>query len=340
MIAHEGFKLEKRFKYKVQLGEVNQTKFKASEIYDALNKYVIGQDEAKKAIANSVSNFLAAFDHNIDVSKGISDGMYIQRTNLLLVGNSGCGKTYIMNKLEELFPNLVVFKVDTSSLTQSGYVGGDVSSILANALEYQQNAGKKDSRLIIFLDEFDKISSGITDGDVSTVGVQRELLKLVEGDSHHFSTKSKERKGSLVDDVDTRCILWVFGGAFSELVEKKQGARAGKKVGFNKVADVSGSIKLDSTDIIQYGMLRELVGRIGKIVTLDKLDEPSYRSILLNSPDSPLFQYKKLAELKQIDLQVDDTMIDLILERAWALNIGARGIKVACDEILEPLLWS
>lgn len=331
--------IEKQTVYRVKF-PTSPERYRPSNIVKYLDQYVIGQEEAKKTLAYCVSNYISTFDYN---SKARSQEDYIERSNLLLTGHSGSGKTLLLTTLKDIFPNLVVVSFDCSSFSQSGYVGSDVSTILNSALTVKYNiTGTLNSTpLIIHLDEFDKLATGFTSGDVSTVGVQRELLKLVEGtEDYIMDTKENSNRRSITDSYDTRSILWVFTGAFSDLVKQKKLDTKGKKIGFNNIKSKDDQSKMTLNDIMEYGIIRELAGRIGLISTLEEPSREDMINILKNSKVSPINKYKKLAAIKNIPLQVDNKVLEYIVDEAIKLELGARGLKSIADQYFMEQLFN
>lgn len=326
---------QKQFKEIVKedhvLQAVDQVKtlLKPHEIKAELDKVVIGQDEAKKILS------VAVYNHYKRLLVPDND---ITKTNILLVGPTGSGKTFLMETLAEIL-NVPIYFADTPSYTSAGYVGGDVNSILASL--YVKAGKDKDlaERGIIYLDEIDKIvskSSSHNDVDVNGTGVQQALLKLIEGTDVTFTLN--EGLGKREVTLNTKNILVVAGGAFVglDMVNKKETV-----VGFgtqNKEPEVENS-SISTDDIIKYGFIPEFIGRIPVIAKLNKLTDEELKDILLNSKKSIIKQYINLVALDDVKLEFEEEALNYVVSIAQKRNIGARGLKSVIEGRLYDLMF-
>lgn len=302
---------------------------KPSDIVRELDKYVIGQQEAKEILATTLINHDLITQYNKSEPETL-----IKKTSLLFVGPTGTGKTYMIETIGRIMNKHVVV-IDITHYTQAGYVGKSVSDIIKEARIVSE--GDLDNT-IIFVDEFDKISTSINNSDVSGTAVQMELLKLVEG-GENTTVYSKNDEPQ---PYDTRGILWVFGGAFTAFREEKEEEEdTDDSFGFTQASSKSekGVRRLTHDDLIEAGIMRELIGRIGDVINLDVLDEASLRKILLESKDSPIKQYEILAKLRGIKLNIKDKDIDDIIKESMELGTGARGLKTIADRKFKKAFY-
>lgn len=304
-----------------------------SDIVNQLNQYVIGQEEAKKALAVTLVNNDVINEHN-DTKPEI----VIRKTGLLLAGPSGSGKTYLIETLGRILKRKVMI-VDITSFTQAGYVGRDVESILKEAEAICDSDVQEMEKMIIFIDEVDKLATSHETGKIGTLAVQQQLLKLIEGQPARPITDNLDRIQKDGATINTRKILWILGGAFTQYREdkKKKLANTGA-IGFGASKEVK-EYKFDHEALIEAGMIRELAGRIGQVIELHELTDGDYLRILTEPVDSLTKQYTKLGELRGIDLSLTNSELHEIIKEARQLKIGARGLKNVAEQRLRDRMY-
>lgn len=307
-------------------------------IKDYLDEYIIGQDDAKIALSVAVSQHYKRIYHP-------SNDIKIEKTNVLLLGPTGCGKTMMAKKIAE-YLDLPFAICDATSLTEAGYVGDDVESILIRLLSEADGDVEKASKGIVYIDEIDKISRkgenvSLT-RDVSGEGVQQGLLKMVEGSVVRVPNSGKRKHpGSEVTEIDTTNILFICSGAFVGLDKIIQQRKESKSIGFQAtIANEEQTNKLfqevTSKDLIKYGLIPEFVGRFGLCISVDELSTEQLINILKNTKNSLIQQYEYLFELDGIKLLFDDDSLKLIAEKSKELKTNARGLKNIIEKILLP----
>lgn len=295
-----------------------------STLVKELDRFVVGQESAKKALAVTVINNQVILDHFIKTKE------QLHSSNLLLIGPSGSGKTLLMQTLGKLLDRDILI-VDITQFTVDGYVGRSCSDILIDLQTLCNENIERMQKAIIFIDEVDKISTGDMDADVSTMGVQRSLLKMIEGGKRFITSASSggSRRGEDNQRINLDNILWVFGGAFTSLFDKESNSEKG--IGFGKGNKGKKEVKITHEDLIKNGLMREFVGRIGQIVQLHPITKEMYRDILTKPENSITIEYEKLGKLRGLDLTLSEEDIDAIVNEATELGIGARGLRILAE---------
>ena len=309
-----------------------------SQIKDYLDDYIIGQDEAKIALSVAVSQHFKRINNP---SKDIK----LEKTNVLLLGPTGCGKTYLAKKIAE-YLDLPFAICDATSLTEAGYVGDDVESILTRLINEADGDVEKASRGIVYIDEIDKIArkgeSASLTRDVSGEGVQQALLKMIEGTIMRIpSTGKRKHPSSEMQELDTQGILFICGGAFVGIERVIQTRMESKSIGFSaKVSTIEENLKnlnqLIPKDLFQYGFIPEFVGRFGVITTIEELNEDQLVSILTDTKNSIIKQYQYIFELDGVTLEFEPSAFREIAKKARELKTNARGLKNIVEKVLLP----
>jgi ATP-dependent Clp protease ATP-binding subunit ClpX len=312
---------------------------KPKEIKAYLDKYVIGQDAAKIALSVAVYNHYKRLNH-----RGETDDVELEKSNIIMVGSTGTGKTLLARTIAKML--LVPFSiVDATVLTEAGYVGEDVESLLSRLLQAADGDVKLAEKGIVFIDEIDKIARkgdnpSIT-RDVSGEGVQQGLLKLLEGSVVNVPPQGgRKHPEQQFIQVDTRNILFICGGAFDG-IEKRIAQRLNTHVvGFDASRNVA---KIDKANMMQYiapmdlksfGLIPEIIGRLPVLTHLEPLDRKALRSILTEPKNSIVKQYKKMFEIDGVALTFEEEVLDYVVDKAIEFSLGARGLRSLIEVIM------
>ena len=307
-----------------------------------LDDYVIGQEHAKKVMS------VAVYNHYKRVATNTMDDIEIEKSNMLMIGPTGSGKTYLVRTLARLL-NVPLAITDATSLTEAGYIGDDIESVVSKLLAAADNDVEKAEQGIIFIDEIDKIAKkkNTTSRDVSGESVQQGLLKLLEGSDVEVpvGASSKNAMVPLVT-VNTRNILFICGGAFPDLeniikerLNKKSSMGFGADLSdkYDQVPDLMDQVTVD--DLREFGMIPEFIGRLPIIFTLQGLDKDMLVKILKEPKNAILKQYQKLLALDEVDLRFDDGAIEAIAEKAIQKKTGARALRSIIEDFMLDIMY-
>ncbi len=339
--------------YKIFFGEEEAGEVKADldlklftpkELKAVLDNYVIGQDEAKEVFS------VAVYNHYKRILKQtvVDDDTEIQKSNVLFIGPTGSGKTLMAQTLAK-YLDVPIAITDATSLTEAGYVGEDVENILTRLLQVADNDIEKAERGIIFIDELDKIARAgenrsIT-RDVSGEGVQQALLKIIEGSKVNISPKGgRKHPNQEFTQMDTTNILFICGGAFAgleEIINKRLGSNVlgfgQEKKGKEEIANLLSHVEPD--DLVHFGLIPELIGRLHAITTLEPISEEAMIQILTEPKNSIIKQYKKLFAIDNVALSFEENALKAIAALAITRQTGARGLRTIMEDIMLDIMY-
>ena len=319
------------------------------EIKKVLDDYVIGQNEAKKILSVAVYNHYKRINHE-EKNKNKQDEVEIQKSNILLLGPTGCGKTLLASTLARIL-NVPFAIADATTLTEAGYVGEDVENILLKLIQAADGDIERAEKGIIYIDEIDKITRksenpSIT-RDVSGEGVQQALLKIVEGTIASVPPQGgRKHPHQEMIQIDTSNILFICGGAFEGL-ENIIRDRTGKKtIGFGTAIQSNKEIdkykifeELLPQDLLKFGLIPEFIGRLPIVATLKELDKEALKKIVEETKNALVTQYKKLLEIDGVELEFKDDALEAIVNKAIELKTGARGLRSIIEGIMTDIMF-
>ncbi|MCH5279965.1 MAG: ATP-dependent Clp protease ATP-binding subunit ClpX [Lachnospiraceae bacterium] len=312
------------------------------KIKESLDEYVVGQEKAKKIIS------VAVYNHYKRVATNTMDDIEIEKSNMLMIGPTGCGKTYLVKTLARIL-DVPLAIADATSLTEAGYIGDDIESVLSKLLAAAGNDVDKAQMGIVFIDEIDKIAKkqNTNSRDVSGESVQQGMLKLLEGADIEVPVGANSKNAMVpLTTINTRNILFICGGAFPDLDEIiKQRLSKQSSIGFNAtlkdVFDKEKNIhsKVTIEDLKKFGMIPEFLGRLPVIYTLDGLTEEMLVSILQEPKNAILKQYQKLLSLDEVELKFDDSALQAIAKKAMEKDTGARALRAIIEEFMLDIMY-
>lgn len=312
------------------------------KIKQSLDEYVIGQDYAKKVIS------VAVYNHYKRVATGTMDDIEIEKSNMLMIGPTGCGKTYLVKTLAKLL-DVPLAIADATSLTEAGYIGDDIESVISKLLAAAGNDTERAEKGIVFIDEIDKIAKkkNTNSRDVSGESVQQGMLKLLEGADVEVPVGANSKNAMVpLTTINTRNILFICGGAFPDLEEiikerltkqSSMGFNAQLKDAFDKEENLLSKVTVE--DIRKFGMIPEFIGRLPIIFTLQGLTKDMLVKILTEPKNAILKQYQKLLELDEVKLEFADDALEAIAEKAMKKDTGARALRSIIEDFMLDIMY-
>ncbi|MBQ9827720.1 MAG: ATP-dependent Clp protease ATP-binding subunit ClpX, partial [Lachnospiraceae bacterium] len=323
--------------------EIDLKKVPAPHIIKAqLDEYVIGQDHAKKAIS------VAVYNHYKRVATNTQKEIEIDKSNILMIGPTGCGKTYLVKVLARLL-DVPLAVSDATALTEAGYIGDDIESVISKLLAAADNDVDRAETGIVFIDEIDKIAKkeGTTTRDVNGESVQQGLLKLLEGSVVEVPVGATNKNAMVpMTEIDTTNILFICGGAFPDLENvikerlnrrSSMGFESDLKDKYDKDTDILSKVTMD--DLRKYGLIPEFIGRLPVVFTLQGLDRDALVRILTEPKNAILKQYKKLMELDGVKLEFEEDALYAIADRAIEKGTGARALRSIIEEFMLDIMY-
>ena len=316
------------------------------EIKARLDEYVIGQEHAKKVMSVAVYNHYKRVRRQEE--EAFKDDVVIEKSNMLMIGPTGCGKTYLVQTLARLL-NVPLAITDATSLTEAGYIGDDVESVLSKLLAAADNDVEKAEHGIVFIDEIDKIAKkkNTTSRDVSGESVQQGLLKLLEGVDVEVPVGASSKNAMVPQTtVNTKNILFICGGAFpglDEIVKTRltksftMGFNSHQKDSFDDDPDLLSKTTME--DLREYGMIPEFIGRLPMVFALRGLDKEAMKRILTEPKNAILKQYQKLLAMDEVKLLFDDSALEVIAEEAVRRDTGARALRSIIEEFMLDIMY-
>ena len=334
--------IEEEYEEEESTNAVDINLLKPVEIKEFLDDYVIGQEEAKKVLS------VAVYNHYKRIAADEKDGVEIEKSNMLMIGPTGCGKTYLVKTLARLL-DVPLAITDATSLTEAGYIGDDIESVVSKLLAAADNDVERAEHGIIFIDEIDKIAKkrNTNQRDVSGESVQQGMLKLLEGAEVEVPVGASSKNAMVpMTMVNTKNILFICGGAFPELEEiiKERlnqeasiGFRAKLKDEYDKDENLLSKVTVE--DVRKFGMIPEFLGRLPILFTLEPLSEDTLVRILQEPKNAILKQYEKLLAMDEVKLAFDEDALRAIAHKAKEKKVGARALRAVIEEFMLDIMY-